>query len=305
MIVALFGITCVGKTTIGKIVSEKLGWEFYDLDEELKKYYNDTITNIQDSCFNRHEYDGKKGTVLKYILDRCGTNTIIAVSPIYYTRSYKTIFKKRNVFPIVLQDEPENIARRMIETDDEDNIIENYVGDFKEDLRDVKYFISYYKNAHKLLGNKYDIDGKSADESARQISEIIQNAIKVKVDEYKHFSSWLDEILEAKLPEELVAISFNLHESIFCYEEDEQESYDVELIGLDSLDKQDSWDYDEVTTWEYLLSYPCKNYKDEDEFSNFILDMINLYFSIGQWKETFEKLQISIGLVDGNVNILK
>ena len=91
MIVALFGVTCVGKTTIGRIISGELRYEFYDLDVEIKSYFNDTITNIQNRCFNQHEYDGKKIEVLKSILARCGENAIIAVSSIYYTATYKSI----------------------------------------------------------------------------------------------------------------------------------------------------------------------------------------------------------------------
>ena len=36
MNIMLFGISNVGKTTIGRIVADKLGYDFYDLDEEIK-----------------------------------------------------------------------------------------------------------------------------------------------------------------------------------------------------------------------------------------------------------------------------
>ena len=176
MVIALFGISGVGKTTVGKLVSEALGYEFYDLDDELKLHYSDTISNIQDSCFNRHEFDSKKGIVLKHILSKCSNNSVIAVSPIYYTMSYKTIFKKSNVFSIVLEDAAENIAKRMIMTDDEDNIIEDYIGDFEEDLKDVKYFISRYKNAHSRIEHKYYIEGKNAEETAKEIVKLIRKS---------------------------------------------------------------------------------------------------------------------------------
>ena len=39
MNILLFGVSNVGKTTIGKIMAEKLGYSFYDLDDEVKKYY--------------------------------------------------------------------------------------------------------------------------------------------------------------------------------------------------------------------------------------------------------------------------
>ena len=43
MNIMLFGISNVGKTTIWRIVADKLGYDFYDLDEEIKKCYEMTF----------------------------------------------------------------------------------------------------------------------------------------------------------------------------------------------------------------------------------------------------------------------
>ena len=178
MIIALFGVTCVGKTTVGKILAEKLGWEFYDLDFEIRSFYNDTLTNIYDACFNRYETDTKKGAALAATLEKCGDNAIIAMSPIYYTFAYKTLFKKNNVFSIVLQDSPVNIAYRLIYTDDNDVEIGNPDPDLKRDISDMKYFISMYKKAFARIKCHYHIDGKSAEESASEIkSQIIDKVL--------------------------------------------------------------------------------------------------------------------------------
>ena len=32
MIIAIFGVVCVGKSTIGKLIADELLYEFYDLD---------------------------------------------------------------------------------------------------------------------------------------------------------------------------------------------------------------------------------------------------------------------------------
>jgi len=175
MIIALFGVTCVGKTTIGRIIAENLGYDFYDLDEEIKAYYNDTITNIQNSCFGWHEYDGKKIDVLKAVLCKCKGNSIIAMSPIYYTAKYKKPFKERGVFLIELKDWPENIAQRIVYTDDDDNPIEDYETDIGFEIKDTKRSISCFKNAYDKIENKYFIDGKTAHESAMEIISMIQS----------------------------------------------------------------------------------------------------------------------------------
>ena len=111
--------------------------------------------------------------MLKDILGRCGNNAVIAVSPIYYTTKYKKLFRDNKVFSILLYDSPENIANRMIDTDDDDNVIENLERNYKEDIRDIKYFISRYKNAHERIEHKYDIAGKTADAAAADLIETI------------------------------------------------------------------------------------------------------------------------------------
>ena len=179
MIIALFGVTCVGKTTIGKILGEKLGYEFYDLDTEMKLFYNDKMTNIFSDCICRHAIDTKKTSVLQDVINKCGNNAIIAVSPIYYTNTYKQMLK--NVLSIVLQDEPGNIADRMIYTDDDDNVIEGYKIDRKQEIRDVKHFISQYKRAYSKIQQHYNIGGKTAIEAADEIIEtIIRSEILVR-----------------------------------------------------------------------------------------------------------------------------
>lgn len=39
MTILLFGVSNVGKTAIGEKLVQCLGYVFYDLDEEVKKYY--------------------------------------------------------------------------------------------------------------------------------------------------------------------------------------------------------------------------------------------------------------------------
>ena len=56
MIIYLVGISCVGKTTIGRLLAEKMNYSFYDLDDEIEKYYQKPIERIQDECLIMNEY---------------------------------------------------------------------------------------------------------------------------------------------------------------------------------------------------------------------------------------------------------
>ena len=38
MKILLFGVSCVGKSTVGEILAKKLGYKYFDLDDEVKKY---------------------------------------------------------------------------------------------------------------------------------------------------------------------------------------------------------------------------------------------------------------------------
>ncbi len=39
----LFGVSCMGKSTVGKLVAESLAWRFYNLDEEVKRRRGTTL----------------------------------------------------------------------------------------------------------------------------------------------------------------------------------------------------------------------------------------------------------------------
>ncbi len=51
MIIYLVGMSCVGTTTIGRMLAEKLGFSFFDVDEMVQEYYQMPIERIQDECF--------------------------------------------------------------------------------------------------------------------------------------------------------------------------------------------------------------------------------------------------------------
>ena len=50
-----------GKSTIGPILANALGWDFYDLDEIIEKNYKTTISNLfikkGENDFRKIEYD--------------------------------------------------------------------------------------------------------------------------------------------------------------------------------------------------------------------------------------------------------
>ena len=58
--ITLIGHMGCGKSTIGKILSSKLDFDFYDTDKELEKSLNSEISQIflseGEEIFRKHEY---------------------------------------------------------------------------------------------------------------------------------------------------------------------------------------------------------------------------------------------------------
>ncbi|MFA5462851.1 MAG: shikimate kinase [Dysgonamonadaceae bacterium] len=75
MIIYIVGISCVGKTTIGKMLADKIGFTFFDLNEEIEKYYKKPIKRIQDESFVMDEFRDKASVVL----DRLFLNLLILI----------------------------------------------------------------------------------------------------------------------------------------------------------------------------------------------------------------------------------
>ena len=87
MIIYLVGISCVGKTTIGRMLAEKINYSFYDLDEEIEKYYQKTIERIQDECLTMNGYREKASTVLDKLFSET-VDSVISGTPSGVKYSY-------------------------------------------------------------------------------------------------------------------------------------------------------------------------------------------------------------------------
>ena len=62
MKILLFGTSNVGKTTIGKLLAERLGYAFYDLDEEVKSRFGMTLEEFVHTGDLRWR-DQKRGSI--------------------------------------------------------------------------------------------------------------------------------------------------------------------------------------------------------------------------------------------------
>lgn len=80
MIIYLVGDSCVGKSTIWKLLADKIGFTFYDFDLEIEKYYKKPIERIQHESIFIDEYRRKASVALDLLFSKEG-NIVVAGNP--------------------------------------------------------------------------------------------------------------------------------------------------------------------------------------------------------------------------------
>jgi len=156
MIIYLTGISCVGKTTVGKMLAAKMGYSFFDVDEEVERYYQKPIERIQEECFSMNGFREKASVVLDNILSN-NDNTVISGTPAGLKFSFLQVYKKRKkkmeIVSIHLKDTPENILNRLTFYDKDSRPITENLDESKKKrylmkiISDYNYFKDSYERA--------------------------------------------------------------------------------------------------------------------------------------------------------------
>ena len=131
MKILLFGVSNVGKTTIGKLLAERIGFIFYDLDDEVKCHLGMTLEQFVGTADLKWR-DQKRGSIIKKIL-KLEEDVVFSISPISYPDNFQKRIIEDDILLIELYDSPENIFSRLVFSDANDDI-------YTDDL---------YKNQHK------------------------------------------------------------------------------------------------------------------------------------------------------------
>ena len=190
MKILLFGISNVGKTTIGKILSKKLNYDFDDIDDEIKRRYG-RIENFKLEYIWDYERHKEKGKILKEMVKKYEDNVIIAVSPIFYFRFFSSLLKEKDVLIIELQDKPECVLERIEDLDENENAYRIEIIDEQERkyfLSEIKKDITYYKRIYAKIPYKFDMNGQDAETIAQRLVKYIKdikNGVEYVKDESK------------------------------------------------------------------------------------------------------------------------
>jgi len=184
MILYLVGISCVGKTTIGKLLADKIGFKFYDLDIEIQNYYNKPIERIQDECFTMNGYREKASIVLDSLFTM-DTDSVISGTPSGLKFSYLQVYKKHKVakdlYSIYIKDSFENVLGRLTFYDKDSNPVTEKLDESKKRryLKEMKADYNYFKDSYDRADFAIDINNICLNDIPVLIIKELQKTIKI------------------------------------------------------------------------------------------------------------------------------
>ncbi|MBM4175402.1 MAG: hypothetical protein FJ213_04415 [Ignavibacteria bacterium] len=186
MILYLIGISCVGKTTIGRLLADKIGLKFYDLDIEIQNYYKKSIERIQDECFSMNEYREKASIVLDSLFSK-DTDSVISGTPSGLKFSYLQVYKKHkaanDLYSIYIKDSFENVLGRLTFYDKDSNPITVIMDKTRKRryLKEIKADYNYFKDSYSRADFTIDINNVCLNNIPNLIVNELQKNKKLKI----------------------------------------------------------------------------------------------------------------------------
>jgi shikimate kinase len=177
MRIFLTGVSCVGKTTIGKKIGKLLGVRFFDLDIEIESFFKTSIERLQNRFLTMHSFRNEAAKALVHLLNRPESrDCVIALPPSGLMGGYLRAIKKANGTTAVVTDKPENILERIRFYDIDSRPIEKKLTpkEKKLYLREIKKDITYFRTSYQRANLQVDISGLNADQAARKVKEAIE-----------------------------------------------------------------------------------------------------------------------------------
>lgn len=179
MIIYIVGISCIGKTTIGKLLADKIDYSFYDLDIEIQDYYKKPIERLQEECLTMNGYREKASVVLDKLFSK-NIDSVISGTPSGLKFSYLQVYKRhkdKELISICLNDSFENVLDRLTFYDKDSNPITEKLDESKKKryLKEIRADYNFFKDSYKRADFQINIDGVSLD----KIPELIINTIGI------------------------------------------------------------------------------------------------------------------------------
>ena len=166
----IWGVSNIGKTTIGKELSKKLNCKFYDVDDEIIDIYG-SIDNFQEIFPNDYDRFDEKEELMMNIIDNENNDFIMAVSPIYSASVVEELLDTDTI-SIEIIDTPEAIYDRLIlEGDDALDYKERHKEHYMQEIKwDQVASFNEFKDIPKV-----HIDNQTINEAIETVFNYLKN----------------------------------------------------------------------------------------------------------------------------------
>ena len=177
MKICLVGVSCVGKTTIGKRLAERLGYSFFDLDTEIEHAFGASIERLKAELLTASAFRQKSAQVLKHLVrQQDKPHWVVALPPSGLMDHYARVLKQGACVTIALYDRPENILARITFYDRDSHPIHKELTEAEQAyyLREITADMTYFGPWHRKAHWQVDITGLGIEGSAAKIEALIR-----------------------------------------------------------------------------------------------------------------------------------
>jgi shikimate kinase len=149
--VSLVGVSCAGTTTIGRILADRRGWPFFDLDDEIERHFGLSIGRLQARFLTGYSYRKECAVVLERIAT-ANPDCVIALPPSGLRDAFLRVVRRVPGVTVAVHDTPENILERITFYDIDSRRIEKHLTEEERILylKEIKADISYFKRSYDL-----------------------------------------------------------------------------------------------------------------------------------------------------------
>jgi shikimate kinase len=110
--VSLVGVSCVGTTTIGRILADRCGCPFFDLDEEVERHFGLSIERLQARFLTGYSDRKECAAVLERVAT-ANPDCVIALPPSGLRDAFLRVVRRVPGVTVAVRDTPENTLERI------------------------------------------------------------------------------------------------------------------------------------------------------------------------------------------------
>jgi len=174
--IALVGVSCVGKTTVGRSLADVLACPFIDFDEAVEAHYGSGVGRVKGGLLTQASFRRAAAPILARLLARfADQGFVLALPPSGLHFPYYRMLRSAAATIVELTDSPRNILQRVTFYDDDSRPItvpltpaarRYYLSEIRKD-------ITYYRPFYRKADLSFDVAGRSPAEAALGLADIL------------------------------------------------------------------------------------------------------------------------------------